>query len=103
MVRVFIMGKLKEGTDYKDYLDFSINLDQKVTPNQPGIRKFEVYKIIETEGDKNIHHVVEVIDVESVEILKKVLASKEMEKVEKRYYELVERDTEKILYSEIVK
>ena len=80
MVKVFTMYKLKPEVDFKDYLDFSAHLDQKVTPSQPGVYKFEVYKILGAEGGEIIYQIIEVAEVES---FKKVLASKEMEKVEK--------------------
>lgn len=103
MVKVFAMYKLKPGIDIKDYLDFSINLDQKVTPKQPGVHKFEVYKIFGAEDDESIYQIVEVAEVESFEAFKKVLASKGMEKVEKKFNELVDQSTVKMIYGEIIK
>ena len=103
MVKVFTMYKLKPEINIKDYLEFSINLDQKVTPKQPGVHKFEVYKILGAEDDKIIYQIVEAIEVESLETFRKVLASKEMEKVEKKYNELVDQSTVKMIYGEIIK
>ena len=103
MVKVFIMYKLKPQIDMKDYYEFSINLDKKVTGKQPGVYKFEAYKILGAEDGVITYQIVEVLEVESVEAFKKVLVSKEIEEVEKRYKELVDLSTERILYGEIIK
>lgn len=102
MVKVFTMYKLKPGVNIADYIEFSTKLDQRVTPRQPGVHKFEVYQIQGSEKGEIMYQIVEVVEVESVKGFKKVLESKEMEKVEERYYELVDQASVKTLYGEII-
>ena len=45
MMYVFFMYKLKPGVKIEDYRKFSQDLDQKITPHQPGIKRFEVYEV----------------------------------------------------------
>ena len=40
MIKVFVMYKLKPGVSLEDYWKWSIEVDQKITPFQPGVYRF---------------------------------------------------------------
>ncbi len=81
MQKVFVMYKLKPGVTIDEYRKWSISLDQKVTPFQAGVHRFEVYKIEGAEKGESPYQIVEDIDVESWEAWQKTLQGKGMKEV----------------------
>lgn len=79
-MKVFTMHKLKKGVTMEDYKKWSREVDQKITLAQPGIRKFEVYEISGSEEGTPPFDIVEVIEAESWEALKKIENSEKMKK-----------------------
>ena len=78
MQKVFVMYKLKPGVKLEDYREWSISLDQKVTPFQPGVHRFEVYEIEGAEKGESPYMIVEDIDVDSWEAWQKAVKSDAM-------------------------
>ena len=81
MKKVFVMYKLKPGVTIDEYRKWSISLDQKVTPFQAGVHRFEVYEIEGAEKGESPYQIVEDIDVESWEAWQKTLQGKGMKEV----------------------
>lgn len=51
----------------KEYKKWSREVDQKITPSQPNVHRFEVYEIKGAEQGRSPYDIVEDIDVESFE------------------------------------
>jgi REDY-like protein HapK len=69
------MYNLKPGVSMEAYKKYSRELDQVVTPKQPGVRSFKIYEIKSTENEKPKYQIFEIIDVESWDAWQKVLKS----------------------------
>lgn len=81
MQRVFMMYNLKPGVKMDEYKRWSREVDQKITPNQPGVRSFKVFEIKGAEKGVSPYQIVENIEVESWEAWQKVVKSEAMKKV----------------------
>jgi hypothetical protein len=69
------MYNLKKGVSMEAYEKYSRDLDQVVTPRQPGVRSFKVYQTKPTDNHPPKFQIFEIIDVESFEAWQKVLKS----------------------------
>ena len=67
MHKIFVMYRLKKGVDMDQYKQWSKEIDQRITPGQPGMIRFEVYEIKGSEKDEPFVEVVEDIEVEDFE------------------------------------
>ena len=103
MQKVFVMYKLKPGVSMEDYKKWSISLDQKVTPFQPGCYRFEVYEIQGAEEGESPYQIVEDIDVESWEAWQKVVNGEGMKEVVETWGDYGDESTLKIIYGNKVK
>ena len=81
MQRVFVMYKLKPGVSMDDYRKWSQEVDQKITPHQPGVKSFKVFEIKGAEKGTPPYQIVEDIEVESWEAWQKVVSGEGMKKV----------------------
>ncbi|MCL5986545.1 MAG: hypothetical protein M1371_08280 [Actinobacteria bacterium] len=81
MQKVFVMYKLKPGVTLEEYRKWSISMDQKVTPFQPGVHRFEVYEIEGADKGDPPYQIVEDIDVDSWEEWQAVVNSDAMKEV----------------------
>jgi len=100
MKKIFAMYKLKSGISLKEYSEWSINTDQKITSAQPGVLRFEVYSIKRKEGEDFPDQIMEVIEVDSIEQWGKVTSSKAMSKVMETFKNYADESTVKLLYGE---
>jgi hypothetical protein len=103
MQKVFVMYKLKPGVSIEAYRKWSVALDQKVTPFQPGVHRFEVYEIEGAEKGKPEYQIVEDIDVESWEAWQKVVASEAMREVVKTWGDYGDEATLRVIYGKKIK
>lgn len=67
MKKVFVSYRLKPGVSLDQYESWSKEIDQRITPGQSGIIRFEVYRIEGTDKGEPFCQVVEDIEVESFE------------------------------------
>jgi hypothetical protein len=66
MQKVLVMYKLRPDVTLDQYISWSKQIDQRITPGQAGITRFEVYAVEHVEGPDNAQYeVVEDIEVES--------------------------------------
>jgi hypothetical protein len=98
MQKVFVMYRLKPGVKIEDYRKWSVTLDQKVTPFQPGCRRFEVYEIKGAEQGQSPYRIVEDIDGESWEAWRKVVRSEAMKEVVAAWNDYGDASTLKVIY-----
>jgi hypothetical protein len=103
MEKVFVMYKLKPGVTIEEYRKWSISLDQKVTPFQPGVHRFEVYEIAGSDKGAPAYQIVEDIDVESWETWQKVTASEGMKEVMKTWGKYGDESTIMAIYGKKIK
>ena len=103
MQKVFVMYKLKPGVSMEDYKKWSVSLDQKVTPFQPGCNRFEVYEIQGAEEGESPYQIVEDIDVDSWEAWQKVVNGEGMKEVVKTWGDYGDESTLKVIYGRKVK
>ena len=44
-MKIVAMFNLKKNIDIEDYKKWSCEVDQKITPDQPGYRRFDIYEV----------------------------------------------------------
>ena len=93
MPRVFLRYSLKPGVKMEDYKKWSLQVDQQITPKQPGVRRFEVYEIKGAEKGEPSCQVMEDIEVDSWEAWQAALKGKGMERVVREWNEYGDADT----------
>lgn len=103
MQKIFVFYKLKPGVTLEEYREWSKSLDQKVTPFQPGVHRFEVYEIEGAEVGESPYQIVEDIDVDSWEAWQKVLKSEAMKEVVESWGKYGDESTLKVVYGKKVK
>lgn len=103
MQKVFVFYRLKPGVTVEEYRKWSINLDQKVTPFQPGVHRFEVYEIEGAEVGESPYQIVEDIEVDSWEAWQKVVKSEAMKEVVESWGKYGDESTLKVVYGTKVK
>ena len=103
MQKVFVMYKLKPGVTIEEYREWSTSVDQKITPFQPGVHRFEVYEIEGAEKGKPEYQIVEDIDVESWEEWQKTLSGEEMKKVVESWGQYGDESPLMVMYGRKIK
>lgn len=85
--RIFVFYRLRDGVGMDDYVAWSQNTDQKITPGLEAIDRFEVFRVTETiEGAPSARvDVIEVIDVSTVEAWKAGNVSDYMKQVQEEW------------------
>ncbi len=85
MERLFITYKLNDGVSREEFVAFSRDLDQVVTPQQPGVLRFEAHVVepgANEEPDSVLpFDVIETVEVASFDAWRKALVSDEMRTV----------------------
>jgi hypothetical protein len=74
-MKIFTMHKLKAGASMEDYKKWSRAVDHPESIGQPEIQTFEVYEIlgsVDSDERSPEYDIIEVIDVESLEDIRKV-------------------------------
>jgi len=103
MKKVFAMYRLKPGVSIEEYKKWSVEVDQKITPFQPGVHRFEAYEIQGAEKGESPYMIVEDIDVDSWEDWQKVIKSDEMKEVMQAWPEYGDESTAVVIYGEKIK
>lgn len=103
MIKVFVMYKLKMGVSLEDYWKWSIELDQKITPFQPGVYRYEVFTIEGAKKGESPYQIVEEIEIESFEQWQEVVNSEAMKEVVKTWQNYADESSVKTIYGKKVK
>lgn len=98
MQKVFVSYKLKPGVSMEQYLAWSSAIDQRITPGQKGVIRFEVYRIEGAENGEPFCQIVEDIEVESYEAFAATVAGPGMAYVIETIGELVDTSTIQTVY-----
>ncbi|MGO9643722.1 MAG: EthD family reductase [Candidatus Bathyarchaeia archaeon] len=99
MQKVIVMYRLKPGL-MERYRKWSQEVDQKITPRQPGVKDFQVFEIKgKTKGNVDCQ-IVEVIDVDSYDDWEKALQSEGMKKVETEFPNYVDMNSLIVVYGD---
>ena len=94
MQKVFVMYKLLPGVTLDQYMSWSKEIDQRITPGQEGIIRFEVYAIEHIDGaGGGQYEVVEDIEVESWDAFQRCVASPGMAYVQETFPRYADEST----------
>ena len=98
MQKIFVMYRLKDGVTMDHYRAWSRTIDQRITPGQPGMIRFEVYAIEGAEKGEPFVHVVEDIEVVDAREWFATCAKPGMAYVQETIAELVDFSTLQVIY-----
>ena len=99
MQKVFVMYKLNDGVTLEDYIVWSKEIDQRITPGQPGINRFEVYAIEGHDGDGEPRvQIVEDIEVETWETFQQTVAGDGMAYIRETFPNYADESTLTTIY-----
>ncbi len=103
MHKVIAMYDLKKEVTPKQYKDWLINVEMKITPNLPNIHSFEVVEVKGNDEEGKAYAIVENFTVDSYKIWKKAMASGAMKEIASSWGNYADESTLKILHGEIIK
>lgn len=94
MQKVLVMYKLRPGVTLDQYTSWSKQIDQRITPGQDGIIRFEVYAVQRVNGPEGAQYqVVEDIDVESWDAFERCVAGPGMAYVQETFPRYADEST----------
>ena len=103
MQKVFVMYKLKPGVDVQKYIEWSKTVDQTTTPFQPGVYRFDVYRMKGAEKGESPYDIVEDVDVDSWEAWQQAVNGPGMAKVVKDWDQYGDGSTLVAIYGDKIK
>jgi hypothetical protein len=98
MQKIFVMYRLKDGVTMDRYRAWSREIDQRITPGQPGMIRFEVYAIEGAEKGDPFVQVVEDIEVEDAREWFATCAKPGMAYVQETIADLIDFSTLQVIY-----
>jgi hypothetical protein len=98
MHKIFVMYKLKSGVTLDQYKAWSREIDQRITPGQPGMIRFEVYAIEGAEKGEPSVHVVEDIEVADFNEWIETCKKPGMAYVQETIAKLIDESTLQVIY-----
>lgn len=99
MHKVFVMYRLRPGVTMDEYVRWSSEVDQRITPSQRGCIRFEVYAIDGSEdGSEPAYQIVEDIEVESWEVWQQTLQGEGMAVVANDFPKYADESTVQLIY-----
>lgn len=98
MQKVFVSYRLKPGVSFDRYAAWSKEVDQRITPGQAGIIRFEVYRIEGADKGEPFCQVVEDIEVESFEKFTETVNGPGMKYVLETIADIVDMSTMQTVY-----
>jgi len=103
MKKVLVMYKLKKGVSLEDYWKWSTELDQKITPFQPGVYRYEIFAIEGCKQGESPYHIVEEIEIDSFEQWQEVVNSEPMKEVVKTWANYADESSLTTIYGKKIK
>jgi len=100
MQKVFVMYRLKAGVSIEQYRAWSQEIDQRITPGQPGMIRFEVYEILGAEKGEPFVQIVEDIEVVDAKEWFATANKPGMAYVQETVADLVDPSTLQVIYGE---
>lgn len=98
MHKVLVMYKLKKGVTIGQYKQWSREIDQRITPGQPGMIRFEVYEILGAEKGDPFVQIVEDIEVEDFHAWIETCKQPGMTYVQETISKLIDESTLQVIY-----
>lgn len=100
MHKIFVLYRLKKGVDMEQYKRWSKEIDQRITPAQPGMIRFEVYEVMGSDKGEPFVQVVEDIEVQDFDAWMETCRQPGRAYVQETIAELIDQSTLKIVYGE---
>jgi hypothetical protein len=100
MHKIYVMYKLKKGVTMDQYKQWSKEIDQRITPGQPGMIRFEVYEIKGADKGEPFVQVVEDIEVEDYDAWMQTCRESGMAYVQETVGKFIDESTVQIIYGE---
>jgi hypothetical protein len=91
--KVFVSYRLRAGVSIEQYKAWSREIDQRITPGQKGIIRFEVYAIEGADKGEPFCQILEDIEVESFEAFTETVRGSGMAYVMETFGKLVDEST----------
>ncbi|MDB5524090.1 MAG: hypothetical protein JWM58_1853 [Rhizobium sp.] len=98
MHKMYVMYNLKPGVTMEQYKLWSREIDQRITPGQPGMIRFEVYEMIGADNGEPFVQIVEDIEVEDFDAWMETCRREGMAYVESTLPNLIDESSRKIMY-----
>lgn len=98
MQKVFVSYKLKPGITPDQYAAWSREVDQRITPGQKGVIRFEVYRIEGADKGEPFCQIVEDIEVESFEAFTETVKGEGMAYIMETIGKYVDESTVQTVY-----
>lgn len=98
MQKVFVSYRLKPGVTMEQYKAWSQNVDQRITPTQKGVIRFEIYAIEGTDAGEPYCQVMEDIEVTDWAAFQAAVAGPGMAYIMETLPHLVDEATVKTVY-----
>jgi hypothetical protein len=100
--KVIVLYRLKQGVSLREYCDWSLQVDQRLTSAQPAVNRFEPYVAIGGEGGGEQYTIFEDLEVETWEEWQRTLATAEMKPVVEGWPKLADESSLVIVYGKRV-
>jgi hypothetical protein len=96
--KVFVSYRLRPSVSVEQYKTWSREIDQRITPGQKGIIRFEVYCIEGADKGEPFCQIVEDIEVESFQAFTETVKGSGMAYVMETFGKLVDESTVQTVY-----
>ena len=100
MQKIFVLYRLKKGVSLEQYKAWSREIDQRITPGQPGMIRFEVYEIKGAEKGEPSVQIVEDIEVANALDWFETCRRPGMAYVQELIADLIDDTTLQVIYGE---
>ncbi len=98
MHKMFVMYNLKKGVTLEQYKSWSKEIDQRITPGQKGMVRFEVYEILGADEGEPFVQIVEDIEIDDFHAWMETVKGEGMAYVEETIAQLIDKSSRRIVY-----
>ena len=98
MHKMFVMYKLKPGVTIDQYKQWSKEVDQRITPGQKGMIRFETYEILGADQGEPFVQIVEDIEIDDFGAWMETVKGEGMAYVEETISKLIDESSRHIIY-----
>ncbi len=102
MPKVFAFYSLKPGVSKEDFEEWSRDVDQKTMIQQPGVRRFEVYRVNGAIAGDASFDFVEDIDVDDLDEWRSMTEREEVQPLIAPFEEMVQADQMVMVFADKV-
>lgn len=98
MQKIFVTYNLKPGVTLEQYTKWSHEVDQRITPGEKGVIRFEVYVIEGVISGKQTYQIIEDIEVEDYQTWEKSMNGPGMDYVRETFPVFADADSMNMVY-----